>query len=315
MKLGTRFLRVAAAGVPQAALGFEPHHAEPRAACCRECGCDHPVLVDEYYFWLVDTQYYTYTDQTDAQSNPDVSFAGSYQFGFQDSLLRIRSSNNRRNGTKKTRCRRCSRNGSRIRRCAWRGVVSTTDNSGSPASRTIYVAISQAGRSRVPGPRRGLALLPGERRPTVPPPAIPRDPSPAGFRYDLASDEAVGYSSGHQAAGAPHSISFPGRIALLSVLRLPRRGRASVPRLVVRPLDGGGRGAAGALPFRTCAQMVSTRFRPATAGLHLDELPRHVRRSVALRKIRSPLRLTRFGSNTAIPRRSRIWIGSKPRRN
>ena len=84
MKLGTRFLRVAAAAVPQAALGFEPHHAEPRAACCRECGCDHPVLVDEYYFWLVDTQYYIYTGQTDAQSNPDVSFAGSYQFGFQD---------------------------------------------------------------------------------------------------------------------------------------------------------------------------------------------------------------------------------------
>ena len=43
------------------------------------------MLVDEYYFWLVDTQYYTYTDQTDAQSNPDISFAGSYQFGFQDS--------------------------------------------------------------------------------------------------------------------------------------------------------------------------------------------------------------------------------------
>ena len=43
------------------------------------------MLVDEYYFWLVDTQFYTYTDQTDAQSNPDISFAGSYQFGFQDS--------------------------------------------------------------------------------------------------------------------------------------------------------------------------------------------------------------------------------------
>ena len=85
MKLGTRFLRVAAAGVPQASLGFEPHHEEPRTACCRECGCDHPVLVDEYYFWLVDTQFYTYTDQTDAQSNPDISFTGSYQFGFQDS--------------------------------------------------------------------------------------------------------------------------------------------------------------------------------------------------------------------------------------
>jgi hypothetical protein len=101
MKLGTRFLRIAAAGVPQAALGFEPHEGEPRAACCRECGCDHPVLIDEYYFWLVDTQYYTYTDQTDTQSNPDSSFAGS-------SVSRIpttiRSSNGRRNGTTRIRC-------------------------------------------------------------------------------------------------------------------------------------------------------------------------------------------------------------------
>jgi hypothetical protein len=112
MKLGTRFLRIAAAGVPQAALGFEPHEGEPRTACCRECGCDHPVLIDEYYFWLVDTQYYTYTDQTDTQSNPDSSFAGS-------SVSRIpttiRSSNSRRNGTTRIRCRRSWRNGSRIR--------------------------------------------------------------------------------------------------------------------------------------------------------------------------------------------------------
>jgi hypothetical protein len=67
-KLGTRFVRVAAAGVPEAALGFVPHRDEPRTACCHECGRDHPVLVDEYYFWLISTQVYAYTDQTDAQS-------------------------------------------------------------------------------------------------------------------------------------------------------------------------------------------------------------------------------------------------------
>jgi hypothetical protein len=45
MKLGTRFLRVAAAGVPQASLGFEPPHEEPRTGGCRRGGCYHPVLV------------------------------------------------------------------------------------------------------------------------------------------------------------------------------------------------------------------------------------------------------------------------------
>lgn len=85
MKLGTNFLRIAAAGVPEAALEFEPHHHEEKKGCCKECGCEHPVLMDEYYFWLVNCEYYTYTDDTDAQNNPDVSFTGSFQFGFQDS--------------------------------------------------------------------------------------------------------------------------------------------------------------------------------------------------------------------------------------
>ena len=68
MKLGTRFLRIAAARPPQAATLFVPHHEEPGHACCRDCGEDHPVLVDEYYFWLINTKFYDYTDQTDAQS-------------------------------------------------------------------------------------------------------------------------------------------------------------------------------------------------------------------------------------------------------
>ena len=34
------------------------------------------MLVDEYYFWLTNTEFYEYTDQTDAQSNNQVSFTG-----------------------------------------------------------------------------------------------------------------------------------------------------------------------------------------------------------------------------------------------
>ncbi|HTY26981.1 MAG TPA: neuraminidase-like domain-containing protein, partial [Mycobacterium sp.] len=59
IKLGTRFVRVAAAGVPQAALEFVPHTDHPKGACCTECGTAHPAGVDEYYFWLINTQVYT----------------------------------------------------------------------------------------------------------------------------------------------------------------------------------------------------------------------------------------------------------------
>ena len=50
IKLGTRFLRVAAAGVPEAALGFVPHGDEPKNVCCCECGREHPVLVRRILF-------------------------------------------------------------------------------------------------------------------------------------------------------------------------------------------------------------------------------------------------------------------------
>lgn len=54
IRLGTRFYRIAAAGVPPASAGFRPtaFHAVP--GCCKECCCEHPPLVDEYYFWLKD---------------------------------------------------------------------------------------------------------------------------------------------------------------------------------------------------------------------------------------------------------------------
>ena len=80
MKLGKRFLRVAAAGLPEASLGFVPRkHGPAGTGCCRECGCDHPPLVDEYYFWLINTLNY------DPQDDTQDSFQSTYQFGYQDS--------------------------------------------------------------------------------------------------------------------------------------------------------------------------------------------------------------------------------------
>ena len=64
VRLGKRFLRIAAAGEPSASADFAA--AEAAHACCAQCGQVHPPVVDEYYFWLVDSEYYD-----PAALNPD----------------------------------------------------------------------------------------------------------------------------------------------------------------------------------------------------------------------------------------------------
>jgi hypothetical protein len=85
-ELGTAFLRIAAAGLPPAALPFAPHPRNGHQGCSGECHEDHAWLIDEYYFWLIPAEIYVYTDETDQQNLGDASFTGSYQFGFQDSF-------------------------------------------------------------------------------------------------------------------------------------------------------------------------------------------------------------------------------------
>ena len=77
IRLGTRFVRVAAAAYPPASTQFRPRHecehdAKHRGkqdkeccdTCCRECGCEHPAYLDEYYFWLIDSRHFDPDSQT-----------------------------------------------------------------------------------------------------------------------------------------------------------------------------------------------------------------------------------------------------------
>jgi Tc toxin complex TcA C-terminal TcB-binding domain len=87
IRLGTRFYRVAAAGVPPAEMSFTPHPhygAEDCVTCCEQCGCKHPALVDEYYFWLIDGKLY----QPPVTPTPSGFTAppGDYQNGYQQDL-------------------------------------------------------------------------------------------------------------------------------------------------------------------------------------------------------------------------------------
>jgi len=212
IKLGTRFLRVAAAGVPQAALGFEPHPDEPRTGCCRECGRDHPVLVDEYYFWLVDTQCYTYTEQTDAQSNPDISFAGSYQFGFQDSYYdSFQQQSAEWHDEDQVPSLLAKWQPNPAVRLAWCRVHN--GQFGQPRKSDDYVAISEPADLVFLG-RGGDSLY---FEVTGSAPAAPGfaadhsddDPSPAGFRYDLPTDESVGTPQAIKPPALPSPYPLP----------------------------------------------------------------------------------------------------------
>ncbi len=57
IRLGVRFIRVAAARTPPASTNFSPRHVGPEG-CCVDCGRVHPALIDEYYFWLQDSRYF-----------------------------------------------------------------------------------------------------------------------------------------------------------------------------------------------------------------------------------------------------------------
>jgi hypothetical protein len=68
IRLGVRFYRIAAGGVPPASVHFEPHGRHTTGGCCDECGCVHPAMVDEYYFWLLDARFFQAVNDTDSPS-------------------------------------------------------------------------------------------------------------------------------------------------------------------------------------------------------------------------------------------------------
>jgi hypothetical protein len=57
IRLGARFVRVAAAGLPVGASTFDALKSDANG-CCMDCCQIHPPVVDEYYFWILDTRYY-----------------------------------------------------------------------------------------------------------------------------------------------------------------------------------------------------------------------------------------------------------------
>jgi hypothetical protein len=59
VRLGSRFIRIAASSLP-IADPYGPY--QDGATCCKQCGQPHPPVMDEYYFWLENAHYYDVKD-------------------------------------------------------------------------------------------------------------------------------------------------------------------------------------------------------------------------------------------------------------
>jgi hypothetical protein len=190
IRMGQRFWRIAAAGVPPASADCKCL-AAPTGECCKECGCKHCPLVDEYFFWLVPGRYYyeppnpQQNGQAAPTPNPD-----DYQYGFQDDFY---SQSEQQSGWQDPTQlpQMLLWNSSPMVRLAWCRVHNgefqqpRTSSFGVPVQDNTATDLTFGGRT-------ADSLIFSVSNPYIPsPPPVLNDPSAPGFRYDLASDCAV----------------------------------------------------------------------------------------------------------------------------
>jgi hypothetical protein len=193
IRLGTKFWRIAAANSPPAAAVFQRHEgrdAKDCVDCCEECGCSHPVVIDEFYFWLVPGDVY----QPPTTPHPTgFTSSGDFQNGYQDDYY---DSNTHESAlwedptqlpqllawspsptVRLAWCRRHNGEFGQPRRTA-RGVQVDAPNGfdlqflGRTGDSLTFSVVAPSGHSVI-----------------VPPGHL--DTSPPGFRYDMAVDRAV----------------------------------------------------------------------------------------------------------------------------
>lgn len=195
IRVGSRFVRVAAAGEPPASTQFRPRSPD-QPPCCQECGQPHPATVDEYYFWLLDTRHYTpqgqHADQGagTVQPGPDGEGTAGHPWTWRDPT---------------TLPKLLSWQPEPVVHLAW--------------CRVHNGEFQQPRRSHegLPVPRTGPELIFRGRtgdslRFEVPEGATPAghaDPTSPGFRYDIATDTAV---------PLPHVLTPPGETTLAEAI-------------------------------------------------------------------------------------------------
>jgi hypothetical protein len=188
IRLGVRFVRLAAAGVPVAAHRFAPNHGGPKGCvtCCESCGREHEPLVDEYYFWLIGGRYYE-SAPLPAGVQPSESDDG-YEFGFQDDYY----------------------DGSQQQSAYWQDPTQLPQLLAWESRPMVRLAWCRVHNGEFLQPQRSMFGVAVQSGSTVDltfsgrtgdwlyfdvsggvAPQGYADPSPPGFRYDVACDEAV----------------------------------------------------------------------------------------------------------------------------
>ena len=179
VRLGTQFVRVAAAGIPPASTSFEPKCGHT-GDCCSHCGKKHPAMIDEYYFWLENSQYYIEPTQVAEQgattNDPTVDWDRPQQL---PGLLAWSSD-------LMVHLRWCRVHNGQFEQPnqSYDGVEIAIPSPGDPWPVPGLVFLGRSGDSLNFSVTNGVAPA---GYPTTP---SPDDPAP-GFRYDLATDEAI----------------------------------------------------------------------------------------------------------------------------
>jgi hypothetical protein len=192
IRLGVRFLRIAAAGEPSASAVFEPRDLGT-APCCIHCGKIHPPVTDEYYFWLVDSRYYDAQVQDADWGTDRVSDDPTTDWERPDKLPGLL------NWPSKPMVRLYW---SRVHNGEFQPPRRSDD--GAHILEGTNPQLGFLGRT---GDSLRFSIIGGAD-------ALPEgfsDPSPWGFRYDIATDSAVVLPE--VVGPAPSTVTYPGSLA------------------------------------------------------------------------------------------------------
>ncbi len=188
IRMSTNFIRVAAAGEPQAVTEFVPRTAHSETSCCVECSKPHPPNIDEYYFWTIESCHIT-----EKELEQDADWGISDEEEGVDNLLSDWHRPERLPGLLYCNSEPmvhlvwcCIRNGEcqQLRR-SHEGVRINPDADDKP--RLVFVG--RRADSLIFEIKQGEAPI---GFPAPPPPGEDEQPAHApGFRYDIKSDMAV----------------------------------------------------------------------------------------------------------------------------
>ncbi len=229
IRLGTQFIRIAAAGEPAGSSEWGADSGR-RGGCCAECGCMHAPLVDEYYFWLIPAERYVRPDQADGMP---TTTTGSYQFGIQDSFY----------------------DQSQQQSAQWNDPANLPPLLHWPSNPAVRMAWCRVHNGEFGQPRRSIASVSlqtgagasagslqflGRGNDSLyfavqgaPTPNGDTDKSPPGFRYDLPGDSAVALPLAVPAAKP--SSTYPGGLPAYPFFAFDSPGASLFPGSLFAP--------------------------------------------------------------------------------